>query len=226
MAPELIPARQIDVPWTPLLLQELTYAVPKTCIWGGIPPSFFLDVFSVPGCSVPDFLLHVSPSWDSVSPIPCAKLWTLGSRPGWLTWVIPNPVRSWAMCCGWLGSLPSLPVETHLSWAAARHFSLCSTNMWTAVPRWAYGYTFCSCELDMPDTCSWKIAGEVPSPTFATSLLLRMFFCWMWALFYWSSARSDFSSLRSKQKKALCLLAHTSDWCVIFNSACYRTPKS
>lgn len=33
MVPELIPARQIDVLWSLLLLQDLTYAVLKTPIW-------------------------------------------------------------------------------------------------------------------------------------------------------------------------------------------------
>lgn len=32
MVPEPIPARQIDVLWSLLLLQDLTYAVPKTSI--------------------------------------------------------------------------------------------------------------------------------------------------------------------------------------------------
>lgn len=192
---------------------------------------FFSTYFSMPGL-FSDSLSPacLSPGWDSIScifPIPCAKLCALLAHLGHSTWVIPNPVRSWAMGCGWLGSLPSLAAETHLSWAAARHFSFYSTSMWTAVPRWAYGYVFCSYELDVPDICSLIIAGKVPSPTFAISLLSRVFFCWTWALFpYWSSAKSDFSSLRPKQKKGLCLLGHTSDWCVIFHSACYRTPKS
>lgn len=81
-------------------------------------------------------------------------------------------------------------------------------------------------ELDVPDNCSWRMAGHVPSPL-AISLISKVFSCQVWALSYWKAVPDQTSPVWGlSQKKALCHLAHTSQQCIIFHSACYRTPKS
>lgn len=110
-------------------LQELTYTAPQgnVCLFQVVfHPDFFPGIFSMSSFSSASLglrLLCVTASRFSPSPSTKLSDLTMGGWPGLSqSWRGASPLAE-----ADVASLPSsFPGETHLSWAATGHFSLCS----------------------------------------------------------------------------------------------------